>query len=196
MGRNQFGTEEMDALSIINNIYPLSGSDLEQLTDLFEPILINKNEYVIEANKTARYIYFLKSGICKIFYHKEDKEVVLDFCFPGDPLFSLNSFTLSKPGYEDIQTLENSALYRIESHKLQELYSKYIAIANWGRQLAELATIRVEYRLMSKLFKTATESYDELLLRSPMLVNRIKLGHIASYLGISQVTLSRIRAKV
>ena len=177
----------MEALDIIHAIGHLSTDESHKLADLFEPIHLEKKKIVIEANKTARHIYY---------YHKEEKEVVLDFCFPGDVLISLNSYIHGSPGYETIETLENTCLYKVDILKLQSLFEQSISIANWGRKLAELQTLKIEFRLMSKLFNTAAESYNELLRRSPEIVQRIKLGYIESYLGISQVTLSRIRAKI
>ncbi|MCY4778334.1 Crp/Fnr family transcriptional regulator [Sphingobacterium sp. UT-1RO-CII-1] len=186
----------MEALDIIQAIGRLNTDELDKLVALFEPIQFQNKKLIIEADKTARHIYFLKEGACRIYYHKEEKEVVLDFCFPGDVLMSLNSYIHGTPGYETIETLEKTTLYKVDIHKLQHLFEQSIGIANWGRKLAELQTLKIEFRLMSKLFKTAAESYNELLLRSPEIVQRIKLGYIASYLGISQVTLSRIRAKI
>ncbi|KGE15355.1 Crp/Fnr family transcriptional regulator [Sphingobacterium deserti] len=185
----------MDALAIIQRIAPLNKKDLALLLPLFEEIVFKKSTAVIEAEKKSRYLYFIRSGACRVFYHKEEREVILDFAFPGDALISLNSYVHDKAGYETIQTMETSTLYKIDSLLLKALFSQSIGIANWGRRLAEIETLKIEYRLMSKLFKTATQSYEELLERSPEVVRTIKLGFIASYLGISQVTLSRIRAK-
>lgn len=185
----------MDALTIIQRIAPLNAPDQQALLALFEEVVFNKHYNIIETGKNSHYLYFLKAGSCRIFYYKEDREVILDFAFPGDGLISLNSYVHGKPGYETIQSLEPVTAYRINSAQLQSLFSNTLGIANWGRKLAEVETLKIEYRLMSKLFKTASESYQDLLDRAPALVNQIKLGFIASYLGISQVTLSRIRAK-
>jgi len=186
----------METIEIINQIKPLTDkNDIEKLSGLFELIQFEKNVDIIKSGKTERYIYFLKSGACRIFYYKQEREVILDFCFPGDALISLNSYVYGEPGYETIQTLENCEIYRLSTKSLQSLYHSSTEIANWGRKLAERETIKIESRLMSKLFKSASESYNELLERAPRVVLSIKLGYIASYLGISQVTLSRIRAK-
>ena len=124
----------------------------------------------------------------------QEKEVILGFTFASDVLLSLNAYVHQKPGYECIETLEASHLYRICIRDLFALYKKHTQIANWGRKLAELEAIKIEERLMLRLFKSASQSYQELLTRAPKMIQRIKLGYIASYLGISAVTLSRIRA--
>lgn len=185
----------MDAVTIIQRITPLRASDKQSLLELFEEVTFDKHHNIIETDKKSPYLYFLKTGSCRIFYYKEEREVILDFAFPGDALISLNSYIHDKPGYETIQSLEPVTVYRINTIHLQALFSNTISIANWGRKLAETETLKIEHRLMSKLFKTASESYQELLVRAPELVHQIKLGFIASYLGISQVTLSRIRGK-
>lgn len=166
------------------------------LSDISEPIVIPKNTVIIDAQQTCRYLYFLKGGCCRIYYRREEREVVLGFCFPGEAILSLNSYIHGKPGYEIVDTLETSTLYRIPIADIQELYQSSLAISNWGRRLAELETLKIEARLLQTLFRTASEKYRDLLKKHPAILQKIKLGHIASYLGVSQVTLSRIRAEV
>lgn len=193
MGWTDAKTGDMEFREIALSIYPLPESDLETLSELAEEVLVQKNQCIIEADKVIPYIYFQKSGICRIYYHKEEKEVVLAFTFPGDALLSLNSYIHGRKGYENIQAMEDSKLYRIPIRKLNDCYAQSVGIANWGRKLAELESLKIEERLMLRLFKSSLESYQELLKKAPNITNRIKLGYIASYLGISQVTLSRIR---
>jgi CRP-like cAMP-binding protein len=101
-----------------------------------------------------------------------------------------------KKGYENIELLENSELYRLATHNLQKLFLEDVQIANWGRKFAEQELIKTEERFISGQFRTATERYVELLQNNPGLIQRVQLGYIASYLGITQVTLSRIRASI
>lgn len=186
----------MEILNLIQQFYTLPQDEALKLTACFEEITIPKDQTFIEAGKIAPYIYFIKSGVCRIFYHKEAQEVILDFAFPGEAMLSLNSYIHNKKGYENIQAITECALYRIPSQVVQKLYLESLPIANWGRKIAELETLKIEARLMSKLFKSATESYEELLQKAPDITNYVKLGHIASYLGVTQVTLSRIRGKI
>lgn len=177
-------------------IFPLPEIDLRSILKIADPITLNKESIFIDAHKTNKYIYFLQKGICRIYYYKEHKEVILDFCFPGQIILPLNSYIHGTPTYEIVETLTDCILFKISIPKLQELYSKSLAIANWGRKLAELETLKIEERLMQQLFKTASERYHDLLQKAPLLLQHIKLGYIATYLGVSQVTLSRIRADV
>ena len=186
----------MDLKEGLFKIYPLQEEDLQQICSISEEITAKKYAILIDQNRTNRYIYFLAEGSCRIFYPKQEKEVILDFCFPGDIILPLNSYVHGTATYEIVESLEPCKIYRIAINKLQELYETSLPIANWGRKLAELETLKIEERLIQSLFKTAAERYNDLITKQPILVQRIKLGYIASYLGVSQVTLSRIRAGI
>lgn len=184
----------MEFVDVVQHIHPLKKEDLKKLLSISETIQVSKNTVFIDTDKLSKYIYFLQDGICRIYYHKADIEVILAFSFPGEAMISLNSYIHGKRGYENIETLETSIMIRIEIANLQNLYDNSTAIANWGRKLAEFEILKIEERLMQKLFKTASERYQDLLRKEPNITNRVKLGFIASYLGVTQVTLSRIRA--
>lgn len=186
----------MEFVKAIQQIHVLPEKELEKLSLITEQITIKKNNILVNKDRISRYIYFLKEGICRIYYPKGEKEAVLDFCFPGDSILSLKSYVHNTVGYEIVDTLEDCILYRIPISRLQQLYNSSLAIANWGRKLAELETLKIEQRLMQTLFKTAAERYMDLITKEANVVQRIKLGYIASYLGVTQVTLSRIRAEI
>ncbi len=93
-----------------------------------------------------------------------------------------------------MELLEDSVLFSISLHKLQELFSTNIEIANWGRKLAEFELVRTEQTFIDAAKPPAAVRYQLLLENNPQLIRRVQLGYIASYLGVTQVTLSRIRA--
>ena len=84
----------------------------------------------------------------------------------------------------------------LKRKKLKELFSDDLHIANWGRRYAERELLATEERLISMLSAIASERYKELLEKEPDLLQRLPLGSIATYLGITQASLSRIRAKI
>ena len=87
-------------------------------------------------------------------------------------------------------------LYELSVDKLHDLYLADIHIANWGRKFAERECIKSEQLFIARQFKTSLERYQDLIADYPDILQRVPLGIIASYLGISQVSLSRIRAKI
>ena len=109
---------------------------------------------------------------------------------------TLKSYVKNEAGYETIELMEDSLLYCLKRSDLYRLFEEDIDIANWGRKLAELEFLRAEEKLIPLLFTTASERYRVLLERTPDLLQRIPLECLASYLGITPVSLSRIRAKL
>lgn len=92
--------------------------------------------------------------------------------------------------------LEGSILWAITKERLTELFNQYHEIERLVRIAYEKYYIRLEERFVNAQFKTASERYESLLQHSPHILERVPLGYIASYLGISPETLSRIRSKL
>lgn len=180
----------------INSIYPLPPGSLKLLTDEMRRIELPKSKVLVEAGQTGRTVYFIQKGIARAYCDGKDNQITFWFGLEGDFIFCYNSYINGLPGYESIELLENSILYEIRDEVLQELFRQNIDLANWGRKLAERELIKLEERYIARLFKSASECYKELLKNSPSLIQRVQLGYIASYLGVTQVTLSRIRAEI
>ncbi len=178
----------------IDEISLLPPLEKELFMARLERIEVRKGATVISAGKTERYVYFIERGIARAYKQTERGEATIWFGADGDVMLSFLSFFRNEPGYESIEVLEESVLYRISGKQLQQLYSQYIHMANWGRKLAEYELIKTEQRFMELQFKTATERYQNLMRYTPTILQRVQLGYIASYLGITQVSLSRIRA--
>ncbi len=161
-----------------------------------ENVSFAKQTILFDMNRIEKYVYFIEKGIARAYCKTHQKQATFWFGQEGDVILSYNSYIKEKPSYEIIELLEDSKLLRIAHHTLQDLYSKHIGLANWGRKLAELELIKTEERFINQQYKTASERYAQLLTESPTLIQRVQLTHIASYLGVSPVTLSRIRAEV
>ena len=185
-----------NTLAKIKSIYPLAPVHLNLLLNELRYLELPKNQLIISAGKTERSLYFMESGIARAYLDGADNRITFWFGMEGDLMFSYHSYINNQPGYEHIELLSNSKVYELKTEALVNLYNQHTALANWGRKLAELELIKTEERYIARLFKPAKERYIELLQAYPDLVQRIQLGHIASYLGVTQVTLSRIRAEI
>lgn len=186
----------MKLLEILDQIHPLSQEAAHKILRYSSEIQLSKGHTLLEADKTETSIYFIKKGMVRAFAPKEEKDITFWFGKEGDPIVSMKSYVANLPGYECVELLEDCELYEIKNKYLQQLFLEDIQIANWGRKFAERLLVQTEERLISKLFKSAKERYLELLEDNPYFVQRIQLGYIASYLGITQVSLSRIRAEI
>lgn len=181
---------------IIQEIYDLPKASKEVLLQQIKEVHLPKGHILFEAEKVEKSIYFVKKGIVRAYAFAEGNEVTFWFGQEGQSVLSMRSYVEGKRSYEFIELLEDCDLYELNTHHLQQLFLEDIHIANWGRKLAEKELIQTEERLISRQFKTASTRYKELLEKEPRLLQRVQLGHIASYLGITQVSLSRIRAEV
>lgn len=108
---------------------------------------------------------------------------------------SLLSFVTRKPGMENIQLIEDCKLWAVTYDDLQHLYQNYPDINTLGRIMNERYYVMLEERFVCNHFKEARERYENLLAQAPHILQRVPLGHVASYLGMTQETLSRIRGK-
>lgn len=181
---------------ILDTICPLPEASKRMLKECITEVSYPKGHILLKADKVETNIYFIARGIVRAFANKADHEVTFWFGKEGQPVVSMKSYVEGAKGYEHIQLLEDCQLYKLKSSDLQDLFSKDIHIANWGRKFAEKELVKTEERLIDLQFRTATERYTALLNENTDLIKRVQLGHIASYLGITQVSLSRIRAEI
>lgn len=186
----------MDFGRILDDIYQMPASAKNILMGLVTEVHYDKGHILLKADKVEDDIFFVQKGIVRAYVLKDGQEVTFWFGLEGQAVLSMRSYVEDKPGYENIVLLEDSSFYKLSREKLEALFKGNPDIANWGRRLAEQELLRTEERLINREFKTARERYRDLLDNHPELIQRVKLGHIASYLGITQVSLSRIRAEV
>ncbi len=186
----------MEINTILDRIYALPMPSKESLTKAIDEVEYSKGYRLLNADKVERNIYFIKKGIVRAYTDSAEGEITFWFGKEGDTVVSMRSYVASQKGYETIELLEDCVLYELNMSALNNLFVKDIHIANWGRKFAEQELLKTEERLIARQFKTALERYCELIKNTPELLLRIQLSHIASYLGITQVSLSRIRAKL
>ncbi|MCW3162218.1 Crp/Fnr family transcriptional regulator [Chryseobacterium oryctis] len=186
----------MNIDQIIDNIYTLPENSKNELkkhiTEVFHP----KGFCLMEADKVIPHIYFIKKGIVRAYASRDGNDITFWFGNEGETVVSMKSYVENKPGYENIELLEDCELYKLETNNLRKLFNEDIHIANWGRKFAERELVKTEELIISRQFKTSLDRYKDLMKDKPSLLRRVQLGHIASYLGITQVSLSRIRAEI
>lgn len=182
-------------ISSIKQTFNVSENAIEKLTSCLHPINISKKTILIAPDKKDTNVYFIEKGIARAYNLVEGKEVTSWFSKEGDLIYSTNSFYGKTSGYENeaVQVLENSLFYYIPIAKLENLCSSDADIANWLRILHQKAFVEMERRLIYRLYMSAEERYKDFVEKNPDLVQRVNLGYIASYLGMSHVTLCALR---
>ncbi|MXV14319.1 Crp/Fnr family transcriptional regulator [Hufsiella ginkgonis] len=150
---------------------------------------------LLEEGTTCRKIYFIHSGFARACYFNDGKEVTAWFMGEGDVIISVYSFFTQTPGAERIELLQDSTLVSLSYERLQEAYRLFPEFNVIGRRLTEHYYILSEARAIGLRMLHAKERYNRLLDQYPSVLQNASLGQIASYLGITQETLSRIRRR-
>lgn len=185
-----------DFIRKIREVYPLSDDEVQVLLDHTEQIVLPKGSRIMTAGKVEDYTYFIVEGLARGFFYQEGKDITIWFASAGMALLSMNAYVYDKPGYENIELLEECKLLRIENKCLNVLFETYNGLANLGRRMSDVVVLKLERLFMERNFMPAAQRYHSLLEHEPEILKKVPLRHIASYLGISQVSLSRIRAGV
>jgi CRP-like cAMP-binding protein len=181
-------------ISYLKNISPLKEDSSQDFLSKCKNFNFSKGHYLVKAGQVSQYLYFVKSGIGKVFYLKDGKELIDWISDDGNILTSVTSFLTHQPSKHFVQLMEDSELVGISFDDLEKLFKKHHDMERLGRHLSIMALVQLQERINSMQFESAKERYDNFLVRFPNCINRISLGDLASYLGMTQVTLSRVRA--
>jgi len=139
-------------------------------------------------------LYFIKHGLTKLFFHKEDKEFIMTFFRENMMFTELNGYLTHKPSKYMIVALETTSILYAHHDDIEKLCKEHHCIETLFRRLFSVASINMMKRITEMLEENATTRYGHFLAEHNDLLQRISLGDLANYLGITQVSLSRIRA--
>lgn len=157
---------------------------------------IEKGKLLSEQNHYNRNIYFVEEGMLRMFYYENGKDITSNFYSEGKITANIDTIFKNELSKNNIETIEKSIITTCNYHKLEELCSVSLTAANFSRYILGNLMIQMSKRISSLQFMTAKEKYAQLLEENPNIILRAPLGMIASYLGISQETLSRIRSEI
>ena len=178
---------------LFNSITPISNALEERLSNTLQTKIFPKKQLLLKEGQVSNYIYFIEKGFLRSFYINHGKEITGWFMKENDIIVSVNSFFKREPSYEYIQVIEESTVHYVHYDELQNIYKDFIEFNIVGRVLAEIYYTLSEERLYAMRSHTAEERFNSLLDKHPEIIQRAPVGYIASYLGITHETLSRIR---
>ncbi len=184
----------MELSEYLKNIAKLSDSLENDLMGLFMPTKISKGDHLFRQGAICQHMFYIKKGLVRVYYiSASGKEITAWFSAESTLVTAIDSFYDHKPTLDNCEALEDSIVYSIS-------FSDFEVILNSekGARLAffllyEITRKMTEF-ISSIKFQSAEERYKALLKNYPTIQQRTSLGHIASYLGITQETLSRIRS--
>lgn len=168
----------------------------EQFTNLGDVIAFEKEKTIKESNTTEKYLYFILSGSGGILLWNKNNFVCIDLCYENDFFGDYMSFLSGQPSPIEIVTFEKSEFLRIPKHNFDKLSYGSDYADKICRYAAEGLFIHKQNQQIDILTKTAKARYVELLQKQPKIFQRTPQKYIASYLGVTPQSLSRIRNEV
>lgn len=175
----------------------IEDNDLKIVLSYFKTIKKKKNEILLSKGKNSQVSYFVKKGCFRLFYIDEKgKDVTRYIAFENQFATELVSFITNQPAQETIQAVESSELLYINHDDFKYLMKIIPKWKDFYSIYLEKAYVNNSKRLMSFTTLNASERYNQLFKINPKIVKRIPNKIVASYINISQETLSRIKSKI
>jgi len=168
---------------------------MNALLEISSTVSFKKNAEVQSIGQVCSNLFFIKKGALRIYYLKGDTDITDSLEFEGAFVARVESLVTGKPSRKGIQAIEDSDLIVIDAQKLVVLYDSYLEIERLFKKVFLNAFIATTNRIESIQFHSAEVRYAHIMKEYPDMLKRVPLKYIASYLGITQVSLSRIRGK-
>jgi CRP-like cAMP-binding protein len=190
-------TEPMSSQNLIQffkNSNLVSQKTAEEIAGLFLPKEIKRNEFLFKEGRVCNEYFYLENGFIRAFaYDTEGNDVTTNFYSANQVVFEVSSFfnrTISK---ENFQAIVDCDGWYITYEQLNNLFHSMHEFRDFGRSILVKGFSSLKIRMLSMITETAEQRYDALLRTNPEIVRHAALKHIASYLGITDTSLSRIR---
>lgn len=182
--------------TILESFYPISEEIKKALFESTQVIHYPKGYNLFTVNEIVTKAYYIYKGIGRTFYYKEGREITNNFYAENQIITSPTSFFTVQPAYEIGELIEDSVLIEMSKETIEGLCLKYMALNYVMRKLGEIFYTALDQRFYSIHMRSAKERFDILMDTQPDLFHRAPLGQIASFLGMTQETLSRLRTRV
>jgi CRP-like cAMP-binding protein len=176
----------------------LSATDTERALAIAEPCLrtIAKDDFFLQAGSVCRSTAYIQQGALLYFRENDHADkLVCDVLFEGMWATYVESLMTGNPSDMNIQALEETTIIELRADKLQAAYDAYPALERFARKLSEESFITVARRMADLQFLSAEERYDKLTSSDQRLISRVPQYFLASLLGITPQSLSRLRSK-
>jgi CRP-like cAMP-binding protein len=174
-----------------------SKEEIQTIIPAFKRIEFNKNDYLLKENKIENHYWLIESGFARSYViDTEGNDITTHFYAVGDIAIDWTSFFLRSPTRENIQALTNCICWQLDFDSFQELFHAIKSFREQGRTTLVNSYFSLKKQSISMIADQAKERYTKLLIEKPHIVQNVSLKHIATYLGITDTSLSRIRKEI
>jgi CRP-like cAMP-binding protein len=177
-------------------IHQLDPESLAALAHISTEKTFKKGDLLLRQDQICSKSYLIKQGVVRKYYLNNGKEMTTELLFENDIAVSFQSYTLQQPSREMMQALTDVKVSATDYEVFQKAKKNHPKLVVLDLMMTEYHTIWLEERLFQFHTLSATDRYLLLIKEHPHFIQHVSLTHIASYLGISLETLSRIRAKI
>ncbi|MCM1071450.1 MAG: Crp/Fnr family transcriptional regulator [Alistipes timonensis] len=178
----------------IRKAWPVSDASLSRLAACLSPRVFPKRHLLVAEGEAGGYAYFIERGMTRSYWIVDGQEITTSFSIDGAIVFSMDELYYGVASEEYVEAVEPINGFAIAVSDLRRLFAEDIDLANWGRVIHQNEYRRLHRSHKERLTLPARERYEEFARQFPEVCLRARLGDIASYLGITPSTLSRIRA--
>ncbi len=183
--------------NFIKNVIPIPEVDAKTIADSFHFVAIKKGDLFLKENQISDDYLYLQQGVMRIFlYDLEGNEITTDIFTENNIVFEITSFFNRVKSEANIEAITDCIGYRISYQELNKLFHDKPAFRDFGRAILVKEFITSKKRNYSMINQTAEQRYQNLLTNRPDIIKHVPLKYVASYLGITDSTLSRIRKKI
>lgn len=158
-------------------------------------VVLPKKGHLLRYQEVADAAYFIEEGLLRVYTVLEGEEHTSQFFFEGAWMTDYGSFLTQTPAEAYIQALEPSVVWRFGRDVIYDCYDRFPEFERFGRYMAEQAYLGLQKRTQVLANQSPEMRYQNLIIERPKVLERVNLKHIASYLGITAESLSRIRRR-
>lgn len=174
--------------------YPVSDESVQLLSSYTRQCRFPKKYQLIKEGIYCKVAYFIEKGMTRSYWLVDGEEITTSFSCQGDIVFSMDELYYNTISEEFVETMEDIEVYEISLNNLSYLLQTNLELANWARIIHQNEYRRLHRSHKELLTLSAKERYEQMKMQFPLVCERANLGYIASYLGITPSTLSRIRS--
>lgn len=181
-------------VDFIIQTFPMPLHEATTIADRFSEKEFNKNDLLVKEGRVCNEYYFLDEGFARAFiYDIDGNDITTAFYAENTVVCELFSFFKRIPSKENIQALTDCKVWCLTFDELQDVFHSMLLFREFGRTILINAYANLKQRMLSALQETAEERYTYLLKTNPDVFQHAPLKHIATYLGVTDTSLSRIR---
>tara|TARA_R110002049_G_scaffold303286_1_gene497500 strand:- start:5189 stop:5767 length:579 start_codon:yes stop_codon:yes gene_type:complete len=175
----------------------ITPSDIQEIVSLHKKLMVPKGDFLLKKGKTADAYYLVEKGLVRFFVHDfNGNEITTQFICEKEIANEVSSLFKRIPSVQNIQAVTDVVVWEIGLNDFQHLYHNLESVREWGREWMSAQLFQSQLRSVEMITQSASSRYLQLMEQRPQIIHQAPLKQIASYLGIADTSLSRIRKEM